>query len=121
MKGDVFIDKNGKMWIEIDLDDGNVLEDTCDISSEYGFPDMCILDSSDSEYIDIEYENEMNKIATNYKMRNIVEGFGRWVYIDEKKVKSFLIDKLQKCKNLKDYNNFFVKYGVVLYSVTKDN
>ena len=117
MKGDVFTDKNGKMWIEIDLDDGNVLEDTYDISSEYRLPDMYILDSGDSEYIDIKYENEMNKIATNYKMCNIKEGFGRWCYIDKEKVKSFLNEKLQKCQNLKEYNNFFIEYGVILNSV----
>lgn len=119
MVGRVFLDKNERLWAEIELDGENYLEDSRDISEEHNLPKMMLLESGDSEFLSIYHSvnkaDKMKKVGSCYTMIRVGDGNGYfWAYTNVPHLKKFLFEKLKKCVSLKDYYSFSLKYDSLL-------
>ena len=124
MLGDVYKDGNDKLWVEIEFDGEPVLEDSCDISSEYNLPKMMLLDSGDSEFIDLNLENNqefvssLTKIDSEFELFEVLDDFGRkYTYCNTKRLKEYLFKEFKSIDDVKQMVRFFRKYQNLFYDL----
>ena len=125
MLGDVYKDSNDRLWVEIEFDGEPILEDSCDISSEYNLPEMMLLDSGDSEFIDLKSESNqefistLTKIDSEFELFEVLNNFGftRYSYCKTKRLKEYLFKEFKSIDDVKQMVRFFRKYQNLFYDL----
>ena len=125
MIGDVYKDNNSHLWVEVDFDGEPYLENSYDLSSEYNLPEMMLLDSGDSEFIDLnletnqEFISSLTKIDSNFDLFEVLDYFGskRYAYCNTKRLKDYLFKEFKSINDVKQMVRFFRKYQNLFYDL----
>lgn len=125
MIGDVYKDNNGKLWVEVDFDGEPNLENSYDLSYEYNLPEMMLLDSGDSEFIDLkletnqEFVSSLTKIDSEFELFEVLNIFGspRYAYCNTKRLKDYLFKEFKSINDVKQMVRFFRKYQNLFYDL----
>ncbi len=113
-KGNIYKDKDGKLWIGVDLDDDRIsLENTCDVSEGYGLPKNTVYESLDCNFWSFNNEEELSKeglilIRQGYTYC-LNDGYN-FYYCNRESFEKFILDELKKIKSFEDLRVFNGKY-----------
>lgn len=123
--GNIYKDKDNNLWIGIKFDDDKniTLENTCDISNTYGFPENTIYDSLDSEFRNFDNEEELLKEMTFVCGGYTFCGFNGWSYFycNREAFKSYILNEMQKIKSFDDLYIFNNRYKDWISSLKMDS
>lgn len=111
MYGDLFKDKDNKLWIEIELDNTSEFEQVNDISKEYYLPKGTLYDSTGSEFLSYNYKNELEKIGTGYELIKIgISVDFEYGYTRKKSLEKMIMNCVNQIETIKDLKKFDLKY-----------
>lgn len=111
MYGDLYKDRNNKLWIEIELDNAPEFEQVSDISREYYLPKGTLYDSTGSEFLSFDYRDELEKIGTGYELMKIGASVDfQYGYARKKSLERMIMNCVNQIETIKDLKKFDSKY-----------
>lgn len=112
--GNIYKDKDGKLWIGVDLDDDKIsLENTYDVSEEYGLPKNTVYDSLDCNFWSFDNEEELLKeglILVRQGYTYCLNDGYNFYYCNRESFEKLIFNEMKKIKSFEDLRAFNGKY-----------